>query len=273
MTNSDIIELLRDALPSQYQVEGYLRSGGQGAVFRASLNGQPIALKVFKPGHDPEFRRLERELELLERIDCVNLVKVVRTDEIVLAGVNTRVVAYEYLGGGDLRQLLEPGHPTVSTETLLQIGFQISNAIRTLWAERIVHRDVKPANIMQREQGAYVLVDLGLARHLDRSDITAPGAAPGTSGYKSPEQARGVRNLTINSDVFSLGVTLYEIAAHEHPFGRNQLRIGVSEPRPLREIRPDLPGAFSRLIHQMMAVVPAQRPANVYAHFVQALGR
>ena len=153
--------------------------------------------------------------------------------------------------------------------TIVGIGLNVATAVERLWAKRIVHRDIKPANIVKAATDRFVLVDVGLARHLDRSALTAPGAAPCTPGYASPEQALGRRNLTINSDVFSLGVTLYEIGTGIHPFNRAQNLVGVISPRPIQLIRRDLDGPLAALISQMMAVSPAARPSAIRSRFEQ----
>jgi serine/threonine protein kinase len=99
---------------------------------------------------------------------------------------------------------------------------QIASAIELLWNSNKVHRDIKPANILVDTSGKPVLIDFGLVRHLDLQSMTVLGGAPGTPGYASPEQARGLRNLTFRSDIFSLGVTIYEAIAGRHPFHKSQ---------------------------------------------------
>lgn len=259
------IALLRVALPDQYTVENYIDRGGQGSVFRGTLDGQDVALKVFQAAHSP--KRLARELAVLERLDCEHVVKMLRAETIKVDGNECALVAYEYLSGGDMRQFLEPGAAPVPVATLIQIGKQIGCGIECLWKERCVHRDVKPANIIEAANGRYVLVDVALAMHLDLSQVTRPGVAPGTLGYLSPEQAKGRRNLTIRSDVFSLGVTLYELATKRHPFNRAQPNVGRMEPQSLGQVRTDLPNELVTLIHSMLGTIPANRPTNVVDHF------
>ena len=262
-----VIDEIRAALPGDYTVDGYLDGGGQGAIYRGTYQGHVIALKIFRPGTDQ--RRLARELKALATINSPYLVAVRDYRDISIGGDQLSAVAYEFLPGGDLRQHLAAGAPEVDEQTLVRIGKQISIAMAALWKERIVHRDIKPANIVKATDIRYVLVDLGLARHVDRSALTSPGALPGTMGYQSPEQANGRRNLTIHSDVFSLGLTVYEVAAKRHPFGRAQHMIGATQPLPLKSLRPDLSDGFTRLIHQMMAITPSHRPYNAHDRFSQ----
>ena len=261
------LDAIRTVLPPGYTVDSYLDQGGQGAVFRGTVDGRAAAIKLFMPGNDE--RRLERELSLLTSIACQHLVQIIRNDWVVYRGTRLPLVAYELHSGGDLRKYLEPSAVQVEWRTLAKIGHHVGQAIESLWNKRIVHRDVKPGNIVCSDDGRFILVDVGLARHIDRSDITAAGAAPGTNGYKSPEQARGRRHLTINSDWFSLGVTLYHIAAKRHPFNGMQQLIGNMTPSPLEQARQDMPEQLCRTIHQMMAAAPAMRIRDVVTRFRQ----
>jgi serine/threonine-protein kinase len=111
-----------------------------------------------------------------------------------------------------------------------------------------------------------VLVDIGFAKHLDRSMLTVAGN-PGTPGFMSPEQFGGRRNLTNRSDAYSLGLTLYVLAAGHHPFGRDQARIGRVPFAPLATHRPDLPPAFCVLIDAMLNPIAHLRPDQLSQRF------
>lgn len=224
-------------------------------------------MKIFRPGDE---RRVEREISLLRQISCPNLVAIIDTERIVIGGVDHTVVAYDLHSCGDLEQLLAPTAPAVAAERLVEIGHHVGSAIDALWAKRIVHRDVKPANIVVAADGRLVLVDVGFARHLDRSALTGVGMGVGTPGYMAPEQAAGRRSLTVHADAFSLGVTLYEVATKKHPFGRTQERIlAAAAPPDLQRERPDLPAHLCRAIHRMMSFIPALRP-KVLAPFFRS---
>ncbi len=263
MTTPDPLDQLRRALPADYRVDEYLDRGGQGYVFKGAFRGAPAAIKLFTS--TASAARLARELDLLSRVRCRSLVTVLGHGIITFQGVPTSLVAYELHPGGDLRRFLDPTAPPVGFATLQSVGLAIGEAIEALWGQRIVHRDIKPANVVRASDGRFVVVDVGLARHVDRSDLTRPGAAPGTEGYKSPEQAAGRRALTIHSDVFSTGITLYELAACAHPFQRLQVNIGVVPPPDLRAVRGDLPVAFCELVRQAMSLRPADRPRDFRA--------
>jgi serine/threonine protein kinase len=265
VSTPNTIDVLNRALSAAFRVDRPLGSGGQGAVFLGSYNGNEAALKLFDPRGDP--RRIQRELRLLADIDCPNLVKLLASTTVTINGTDLALVAYEYHPGGTVVERLNPQSPMATVDDLKRMGEEISTAIESLWEKRIVHRDVKPANIVMARDGRHVLVDVGLARHVDLSDITALGAIPGTRGYMSPEQARGRRNLTIHADVFSLGVTLYELAAKTHPYQRDQTQIPRLAPRDLALCRNDLPAPLVRLIREMMAPSAARRPGNPVARF------
>lgn len=246
---------LQAALPPKYRIERALGVGGQGSVFLAQNGSNRVVLKVFNPSTEP--RRVTREIELLKSVNCVYLVRVLDDFSLTVGTQMVLVVVYEYLSGGDLRSYLEPNAPSLDTLTLQLIGVQMSEAIEALWSSRkgrVVHRDIKPANIVKAEANRYVLVDLALARHVDLSNVTGLGLAPGTQGYMSPEQCMGRRNLTISSDIFSLGVTLFELASKLHPFSCNQNNIqNGNKQYLLGSLRPDLPHKIVSLIERMMA--------------------
>lgn len=262
------IDRLCAALPTGVSVVAPLAGGGQGTVFRGTCDGANAAVKVFKTNADT--RRVDREIELLSRLTCPHVVRLLRHCSATLDNEPVRVLAYELHDGGDLNQHLSPGSTNISATELIKIGTQVSIAINTLWSKRIVHRDVKPANIVRAADGRYVLVDVGFARHLDRSDVTI-GGSPGTPGFRSPEQVRGRRSLTVHSDVFSLGITLFALATKTHPFGGRDLVTSMPVNTDLLAARGDIPVGFTELVAEMLNFIPANRPTDAAARFA-ALG-
>ncbi len=237
-------------------------------MFRGTCDGVEAAIKVFGAGIDT--RRIDREIDLLSELKCPYVVRLLRHFTGMLGTEPVRILAYELHGGGDLTRHLAPGAAPLSSSDLLRIGRHVAEAISTLWSKRIVHRDIKPANIVCAADGRYMLVDVGFARHLDRSDITLAGA-PGTVGFRSPEQARGRKSLTIHSDVFALGVTLFTLACRSHPFGgRDPLLPQPADMTPLLS-RSDLRCEFSKLVQEMLSFAPASRPTDIASRFA-ALG-
>ena len=265
--NVDLVAELRAVLPTaRYSVDGPLGSGGQGSVLRGSCDGHPAAIKVFAPATDQ--RRVDREIELLKKMQCDHLVRVLGTEKVRIMSSDVSVIAYELHDGGDLRRHLAPSAPPLGAATLGKLGREIGTALDAMWAERIVHRDVKPANIVTAADGRFVLVDVGLARHVDRSALSGAGMAPGTQGFMAPEQANGRRNLTVHVDAFSLGVTLYFLAAKQHPFGGQQANIMARRvPERLNKLRPDLPEALCKLIDRFQSLRPSHRPHSLAIEF------
>lgn len=261
-------DLLRGALPSHITLGARLGAGGQGAVWRGECNGLPSAIKVF--GNSTDTRRIDRECSLLSSLFCPHVVRIIEHFPVTIGTDRVRVVVYEYHDGGDLVPHLQPVAPSLTEAQLIAISSQVGTGIATLWSKRIVHRDIKPANIVRAADGRYVLVDMGFARHLDLSDITAAGGVPGTRGFRSPEQARGRRSLTIHSDVFSLGVTLYCLAVKQHPFMGNDILAPVAVNTAPMNLR-SLSSGFIRLVRQMLEFAPANRPTDLVSRFA-ALG-
>lgn len=258
------IDRLRSVLPSGVTVSGPLGAGGQGTVFCGVCDGKDAAVKVFKTNAD--LRRVDREIKLLSQLTCPYVVRLLRSISATIETDQLRILVYELHDGGDLNQCLLPTAAAVAPTELIKIGSNVATAIDTLWTHRIVHRDIKPANIVRAADGRYVLVDVGFARHLDRSDLTI-GGAPGTTGFRSPEQARGRKALTIHSDVFSLGITLYALASRVHPFGGRDLGMPVPVDMTPLTARGDLPENFVNIVEQMLDFTPARRPTDAAARF------
>jgi len=158
-----------------------------------------------------------------------------------------------------LSQLIRIG--PLEEKLVIQICCRISQAIDELWNLRIVHRDIKPGNILVGELNTVYLIDLGVAKHLDKETVTTEGYTLGTPGYMSPEQAIGRKGLTLKSDMFSLGIVLYEALTGLHPFNNNQYLIGRINPRRLgdiKKVRPEL----IEVIENMLALHPTERPSS-----------
>lgn len=250
-----------------YTVEGHIKSGGQGSVFRASLRGEPVALKLFEPQAEPE--RLKRELQLLRDLKHPNLVAAVDSGVAVLRTVPVPFVSYVFVSGGDLSRPLQTG-ASLRVSELLRIGYEVACALEFLWQHRIVHRDVKPANVLVDEAGRYVLADVGFARHLDLNTITAADVALGTPCFMSPEQAAGTSSLTVRSDIFSLGVTLYALATHHLPWP-SQAEVGRSVPPPASTYRDELPQDFDSIVARMLGPRAVTRPSKVSEELKQLM--
>lgn len=243
-------------IQEKFRIEGPLGAGAQGSVFRGSLEGRPVAVKILPCRGDE--RRIEREIGLLRNAESPYLAAIKDDLRVDFGGEVYWALAYELIDGRDLRSdVLQAGVPLTSTDAVT-LAASMVEALEVLWRSRVVHRDVKPANIM-RSGSRFVLVDLGLARFLDLSSVTGAGLVVGTPLYMSPEQALGRRNLTINSDLFSLGVTLFELLTLRHPFRADLHRILGAEPEGLGAIQETLPPLLVDGIWGVLDKRPAAR--------------
>jgi eukaryotic-like serine/threonine-protein kinase len=220
------------ALGHRYSVGSKIAAGGQGAVFRAHRTAGPdgratndfVALKVH---FDPrQAIRVQREATALENLSHPNLERIIEHGHCYVDHRKTRYIAYEFIEGQSLKQRLKIGGKLAESE-VLPIARDIAAAIAALWSQRIVHGDIKPSNIMLRDSGGAVLIDLGILRFFEEERAVKPlrpvgyfspelARGWGTLGYLSPEQARGEK-LSCASDIFSLGVVMMESLQGWHP--------------------------------------------------------
>jgi serine/threonine-protein kinase len=211
---------LTAALGGRFVVDRKLGHGGQGAVYLAECFdgpaiGKHVALKFYAPGGNDT--RIEREVAALTTLSSDHLAAALDHGTVQLSGQDARWVAWQYVEGVSLRQSIQTGS-RLSQADVMRMARDVSRALECLWSSRIVHRDVKPDNLLlDVSSGDWILVDLGLARFLNEPSISAAGSACGTFGYMSPEQALGDHRLTSHSDVFALGVTAIEGLLGTHP--------------------------------------------------------
>jgi serine/threonine protein kinase len=259
------------ATEGRYTYASPIFVGGQAAVFKAiSSEGGTHAVKVFFP--NPEARieeRTAREVATLTRLRADTLVTLEAEGHVSLRGTQCRFLATTYIEGKSLASAITGG--PLPAWTVARIGIDIAEAIALLWVERIVHRDITPNNVMiDHEKNRAVLIDLGLARHIELASLTNSNEGWGTQGYCSPEQSAAQRGLTCKSDVFSLGIVLQHCLSGAHPCGGDQRRVNLGVPRTV-EIAPDCPPALREVIDAMVrhsaprrlkpaAVISALRP-------------
>lgn len=234
--------------------------GGQAVVFRAkSHDGGMHALKVYFPDPDAQVdERTDREVAALRRLHSETLVRLESDGHITVRGEQCRYVATTFIDGNSLASTLKNG--PLSVGAVARLGVDAADAIRLLWTERIVHRDVTPNNLMLAETGRAVLIDLGLARHTALASLTKPHQGWGTMGYLSPEQAQAVRALTCKSDVFSLGVVLQQSLSGVHPYGRDQRRLAMGG-KPTATIVKGVPSEMCDIIDTMVRFAAPRRPS------------
>jgi serine/threonine protein kinase len=252
-----------------YRIEGRLGQGGMGVVFRARHDGdgRTVALKVLRDelSADDEYRRrLAREARAAAEVDHPNLAPVLEAGE---AGGRV-YLAVRYVDGRSLDERLRFDGPLDVAE-LVRLAADVGAGLDALHRQRIVHRDVKPANILLATDGTAVLSDFGLAKGVAYTVLTKPGQILGTLNYLAPELLRKEPAGPM-SDLYSFGCVLFECLAGKAPFaGRSLLRVGMAhleeEPGDPAAGRTDVPEAVSWTVRQALAKDPARRPTGAGA--------
>src|SRR5580692_8028216 len=247
---------------SHYRVIGKLGAGGMGVVYEAEdirLNRR-VALKFLPENlaHDSKaLQRFKREAYAASSLNHASICTIYEVEE----HDGQPVIVMELLEGESLKERIRKG--PVSTDELLDLGIQTSDALAAAHAKGIIHRDIKPANIFMVGPGRVKILDFGLAKaipkhrpEIEPSDndqsLTVEGAIPGTTAYMSPEQVSG-EEIDARGDLFSLGVVLYEAATGRRPFvGKNNVltmnAILNEGPIPPSRVNPESPAAFDAII-------------------------
>jgi serine/threonine-protein kinase len=254
-------------LARRYRVERRLATGGMSEVWVATdaVLDRRVAIKLLKPAlaADPiVVERLRREAVAAARLNHPGIVSVYDT---VQDGGRQGVVM-ELIDGPSLRDVLDERHELRVIDTVA-IGRAVAAALQAAHRAGLVHRDVKPGNILITDDGRVKLADFGIAKAIAaRDDLTADNVMMGTAKYLSPEQVLG-RTVDGRADLYSLGLVLYECLAGKVPFvGENDAATAVArihdDPVPLRSIRPDVPQPVADVVHALLARDPEQRPAD-----------
>jgi hypothetical protein len=256
--------LIGRPVADRYEVQELLGSGGMASVYRAhdSLLERPVALKILHEhfSSDPEYvERFRREARAIARVSHPNIVTVIDRGSFE----DREYIVFEHVPGNTLKDILERRGPLPVTEAL-SLAHQVARALAFAHEQGIVHRDVKPHNVLVNEEGGAKVTDFGLARSLELDhDITQTGTVLGTCDYISPEQASG-QPVDERSDQYSLGVLLFELLAGEVPFPAESYMAAalrhVRDPVPsVRERRPDVPPRVDELVQRAMAKRPEDR--------------
>jgi hypothetical protein len=251
----------------RFVLEHELGSGGMARVFlgRDEVLDRPVAIKLLNPVHGGTDigDRFEREGRTAARLAHPNIVQVYDAGEAELDGRETSYIVMEYVPGGDLKALINERGKLLGPE-LARLGDEVCAGLAHAHERGVIHRDIKPHNILLDENGHARVSDFGIARALDATQATRTGAYLGTALYSSPEQLRG-KKATPKSDIYSLGATLYQAAVGEPPFtGSTPIEIAsqhVSKrPLPPRERGADVSGNLEALILDCLAKNPDDRP-------------
>jgi serine/threonine-protein kinase len=256
------------SLDGRYLLDRRIATGGMGEVWRGrdQTLGRPVAVKLLRPEYasDESFLvRFRGEARHAARVSHPGVASVYDYGEVI--GDDAHPTAYlvmELVEGEPLSALLHR-EKRLSPEKTLDILGQAADALQAAHALGVVHRDIKPGNLLLRTDGAVKVTDFGIARAVDAAPLTATGIMMGTAYYVSPEQASG-RPVTPASDVYSLGVVAYECLAGRRPFDdRNPIVVVMAhqqdEPPPLP---PDIPEPVRGLVQAAMAKDPTRRPAS-----------
>src|SRR5947208_9386900 len=276
----EILARLKAALADRYAIDRELGHGGTATVYLAQdlKHGRAVAIKVLRPELAAALgaERFLREIEIAARLTHPHILPLHDSGE--AAGFLYYVMPF--VEGESLRDRLHR-EPQLPIEEALRIAREVATALSHAHSQDVVHRDVKPENILV-SGGEAVVADFGIARAIvaaGAETLTDTGLAVGTPGYMSPEQATGAMQLDGRSDVYSLGCVLYEMLAGLPPFlGTTAQEIlaghSLDPVPPLRTIRPELPQAVEHAVRKALAKSPADRwrtPAALIEALAQAV--
>ncbi len=256
---------------AHFRILGELGTGGMGTVYRAldSTTRRTVALKVLRPElarTDDARRRFQREAELGAAIEHPNVVRIYEHGQcMIFSGDEARRTSYlsmELVDGRAIRALIEE-RGTVPLGAACRMAVSLLGALQALHDAGVVHRDIKPDNVMLTERGVVKLTDFGLARGEGFSTLTRSGNVMGTINYMPPEQAETGR-VDERADIYATGVLLYELLSGRRPFVGDDpmqvlFRIFSDDPAPLDELRPGLPAPVVDAVRRAMARDPDGR--------------
>jgi eukaryotic-like serine/threonine-protein kinase len=259
-----MLALVRQAFSGRYEVEREVGKGGNARIFLArDPTGRAVALKILHPELlvSVAAERFLREIRLASQLDHPHIAKLLDSGE------QDWLVYYvmSFVEGATLREYLDSSSRLSITETRRLAG-DLLDALDHAHAHKIIHRDVKPANVVLSSEGA-VLLDFGIARAVAASgtdQLTRSGIAVGTSTYMSPEQITALTDIDYRCDLYSLGCVLFECLAGQPPFvHRNEavvLQLHLTQPAPdIRTLRADVPADLASGIARALAKNPEDR--------------
>ncbi len=262
---------------ASFAVSAVIGRGGMGVVLKALDAGlnRPVAIKVLAPhfaSSGAARKRFAREAQAAAAVAHDHVVAIHGVD--TWKGLPYLVMAY--VAGRSLQERLDAEGP-LGVKEILRIGMQTAAGLAAAHAQGLVHRDVKPANILLENGVERVrLTDFGLARAVDDASLTQSGVVAGTPQYMAPEQARG-EAVDHRADLFALGSTLYALCTGHAPFRAESAmavlrRVSDDQPRPIREINPDIPAWLAGVVERLHAKNPAERFQSA-AEVADLLGR
>jgi eukaryotic-like serine/threonine-protein kinase len=251
-------------LAGRYEIERAVGSGGMATVFRAfdTVLERPVALKVLdddRSGDDESLQRFLHEARAAARLAHPNIVAVLDRGQ----QDGRQFIVFEHVEGETLKDRVTR-EGALPVGEVAEIGASVARALGCAHANGVVHRDVKPQNVLLTTDGVAKVTDFGIARSAASSGTTDPGTVLGTSSYIAPEQARG-EDVGPETDVYSLGCVLYECLTGRPPYeGETFYAVAVRHVRePVPDVgaaRPDCPPELARLVERCLAKAPEERP-------------
>ena len=251
----------------RYRVKSLLGMGGMGAVYLVHDKGldRDVALKLIRSdiAEDADaLERFKREIQLSSRVTHPNVLRVFDLGE----SDGIQFLTMQFVDGRDLSTILKK-QGKLPTDRLLRVFRQTAEGLKAAHDQGVIHRDLKPQNIMLDGSDRVYVTDFGMAKSSEQSGMTQTGAVIGTPFYMSPEQVKG-ESVGPQSDIFSLGVILYQMATGTVPFGgATPFEVMITRiqrpPKPVRELNPELPVYLQKIIERCLTVDPKLRYQNV----------
>jgi eukaryotic-like serine/threonine-protein kinase len=259
--------MINQTLNGRYRIIALVGEGAMGEVYRAAdlQTGQEVAVKVItqKLAFDDEMlARFKREGEALRQLRHANIVAFVD----MFAYGKQQTIVMEYVPGGSLHSLIKRG--PLPVDQAVRIALELSDALAQAHHIAIIHRDIKPENVLMTGDGRPKLTDFGVARLVsETARLTGTGTQMGTPYYMSPEAWEG-KKLDEQTDIWSLGVVLFEMLTGKVPFSGDTLvtvmnRVLTTPPPDLKTLRPDVPPAVVKIIQRMLTRDKTKRYASI----------
>ena len=268
--------MIQRILARRYELQELIGGGGMADVYKAQdkLLDRAVAVKILHQqyANDAEFvEKFRREATAAAKLAHPNIVNIYDVGE----DGGSQYIVMEYVSGPTLKEVIQQKSCLEPIEAV-RIAKEIASALESAHRNNLVHCDIKPHNILVMPDGHIKVTDFGIARAVSASTMTYSGSVMGSVHYFSPEQAKGTV-ITTKSDVYSLGVVLYEMLTGQLPFyGETSVSIALKhlqeEPVPIRQLNPSIPPVLEAIVQKAMSKDPADRPnsTELYADLNQA---